>query len=319
MERTSLAALEVLVAVDEQGSISAAARALGVAQPTVSAAVRRLERRLRLPLVDRSSHGAHLTEPGRAVAAWARDLLESSREFERSVTALHADGVCRLVVAASMTIAETLVPEWLTLWRRFAGDSRVGDGLSATRPTVELLVRNSEGVMREVLDGTADLGFVEGVGVRSGLRDVVLAEDELLVVVAPRHPWAQPGVVVAPADLPEAPLVLREKGSGTREVLERALADAGLHLPDDKPQLGSTAAVKTAVQQGDVVGVVSALAVRGELRRGSLVRVRSRDLDLRRSLRMVTRSRGEPSVSARELASVILAAAVSDPATDLKT
>src|SRR5690349_11139099 len=104
-ERTSLTLLELLVALDEHGSISAAARALGVAQPTASAGLRALERRLGLDVLVRSPRGTSLTETGRIVAAWAAEVVGASGRFEDAVAALRSTTHERLRVAASLTVA----------------------------------------------------------------------------------------------------------------------------------------------------------------------------------------------------------------------
>ncbi|WP_159795101.1 LysR family transcriptional regulator [Puerhibacterium puerhi] len=294
-ERASLALLELLVATQAHGSISAAARALGISQPTASNGLRALERRLGLALLARTPRGARLTAAGAAVAAWAGEVVAASDRFEDAVTALGSGARERLRVAASLTVAEYLAPRWLAA---LADDP--GRGVAAD---VELAVRNSRDVMAALLREDADLGFVEGPGVRRGLRSRVLADDELVVVVAPTHPWARRRSVGAAA-LVDGGLVVREEGSGTRDVLARALAAAGVALPEHLPTLGSTAAVKAAVAHGGAVAVVSALAVADDVARGALVRVPVVGLDLRRRLRMVWRDGAALSPAARRLADI---------------
>ncbi|MCA5894826.1 LysR family transcriptional regulator [Isoptericola sp. NEAU-Y5] len=292
-ERTSLAALELLVAVDDTGSISAAARELGVSQPTASAGLRRLERRLGVELLARGARGTSLTGAGRSAAAWARDVVSSSDRFEDAVAALRAGRGERLRVAASLTIAEYLAPRWLGA---LAGATTAGDG----SPDVELVVRNSREVMELVLDGVAELGFVESPTVRRGLRARTVATDELVAVVAPRHPWARRRSV-SPGELVTGHLVLREAGSGTRDVLEEALGQAGVRLPDHVTVLGSTVAVKTAVRHGDGITVLSALTVADDVAAGHLVTVPIAQLDLSRRLRVVWRDGATLSRTAQQL------------------
>jgi len=294
-DRTPLALLELLVAADEHGSISAAARALGITQPTASSGLRALERRLGLDLLLRAPRGSQLTENGRVVAAWAREAVGASDRFEESVAALRTTARERLRVAASMTIAEYLAPRWLAA----LGSAPRGGG----SVDVELVVRNSRDVMDLVLTGGADLGFVEGPDVRRGLRHRTLARDELVAVVAPGHPWARRRSVDVAALL-SGGLVVREVGSGTREILEEALARAGAHLPEHLPALGSTAAVKAAVAHGGAVAVLSALAVADDVARGALVRVGVVGLDLSRRLRLVTKDGAVLPTAARRLVAV---------------
>lgn len=273
--RYDLRTLEMLLAVAERGSIGAAARELGVSQPAVSTRIRELERRTRLALVERTPRGSTLTTIGATVADWARDVVVASDRLEAGIGALRATRNSELRLSASMTIAEYLLPRWLT---------ELAHREPATR--VALQVRNSTEVAKDVLAGTADLGFVEGVRVPAGLRGQVVARDELVVVVGRRHPWSRRRRPVRIGDLADAPLVLREPGSGTREALERALARAGTTAT---PQLvlGSSAAIKTSIESGEGVSVLSRLVVAGELDSGRLLAIPVDGLDLRRSLRAI--------------------------------
>lgn len=304
--RTSLAALEVLVATDAHGSISAAARALGLSQPTASAAIRRLERDLDLEVLARTSRGAHLSDAGRAVATWAQTVLDASDRFEQGVAALRRAPTARVRLAASMTIAEHLVPRWLAQLGADPGE----------RPDVELIVRNSHLVMDLVLAGEAELGFVEGTAVRRGLRSRTIMRDTLAVVVGPGHPWARRRSRRAQlAELVAARLVVREEGSGTRDILVHALAAAGVALPEHLPHLGSTAALKTAVQYSDTVTVLSELAVAEDLDRGTLVRIEVPGLALDRRLRLVWKDGADLSAPVRTIAALVTAQPATQPAT----
>ncbi|GAA1740782.1 LysR family transcriptional regulator [Isoptericola hypogeus] len=291
-ERTSLAALELLVAVDAHGSISAAARALGVSQPTASAGLRRLERRLGVELLARGPRGTTLTSTGRAAAGQARDVVAAADRFEESVAALRTGPSGSLRVAASLTVAEYLAPRWLAALAGTPGE-RV--------PDVELVVRNSREVMGLVLDGAAELGFVESPGVRRGLRSRTVARDTLVAVVAPGHVWSRRGSV-RPEELVTGRLALREAGSGTREILEDALAGAGVRLPAHVPSFGSTAALKAAVRHGDGVAVLSDLTVADDVEAGRLASVPVEGVDLSRRLRVVWKDGATLSTAARRLA-----------------
>lgn len=293
--RAPLAALEVLVATDAHGSISGAARVLGVSQPSASASLARLERLLGLELLARGTRGTHLTDAGRAAATWARDVLLSSDSFERGVAALREAPSPRIRLAASMTVAEYLAPRWLAQLTH-----------EHAHLDVELVVRNSHDVMDLVLAADAELGFVEGPSVRRGLRSRMLVRDQLAVVVGPEHPWAQRRRRQASIEeLVTAPLVVREAGSGTREVLERALRRHGAELPSRLPHLGSTSALKTAVQYSDAVTVLSLLAVEDDLARGALVQIEVPELELGRTLRIVWKDGAEMSAPVRAIAALV--------------
>lgn len=292
-----LAALALLVAVAESGSLTRAATRHGITQPAASLRLRSLERRLGLLLLERSPTGSTLTAAGAAVVDWAQPVLDAATAFTRGVDALRATHRDQLRVAASLTIADHLVPGWLVT-------------LHAALPgvTAALQVANSDRVAALVRTGDADLGFVEGPTAPKGLRATVVGGDELVVVTAPDHPWARRRRPLTAADLVATPLVLRESGSGTREALERALASYG-PAPTASLQLGSTTAIKAAVGAGEGPAVLSRLAVAAELASGVLRAVPVDGVDLRRRFRAVWRSGRAPSGPAATLLALSLRAA----------
>jgi molybdate transport repressor ModE-like protein len=281
-----LGALELLLAVARLGSLGAAAREVGITQPAASSRLRSMERRLGVALVERSPRGSRLTDAGALVADWARPIVTAAEAFDAGAQALRDRRDSRLRVAASMTIAEYLLPGWLL-------------ALRARRPdtAVSLHAGNSADVAARVLAGEADLGFVEGLTVPPGLDCAVIARDRLVVVTAPDHPWAGRREPVTARELAETPLILREKGSGTRQVLDAALG--GLARP--LIELSSTTAVKAAAVRGAGPSVLSELAVGEELSARRLVRVAVRDVLLTRDLRAVWPTGQRPAGPAREL------------------
>jgi DNA-binding transcriptional LysR family regulator len=274
--------LDLFVSVVELGSISKAAAVHHLSQPAASERLRRLERRLGVHLLERTTTGSAATPAGSLVAAWARQVLDASAGLLAAVATLTRSSGGRLRLAASLTIAEYLLPRWLA-------------ALRAHRPdlAIELQVANSSRVAERLLAGEAALGFVEGPETVAGLSARTVATDELAVVVAPTHPWARARQVTA-AELAGTPLVVREPGSGTRETLDRALAP---HRRPGRPcepvaELGSTTAVLSLVAGGVAPGVVSRLALPGGWK--GLVTVQVGGLDLTRRLRAVWRCGQEP-------------------------
>ncbi|WP_426244998.1 LysR family transcriptional regulator [Nocardioides sp. LHG3406-4] len=275
--RPDLALLETLLGVAEHGSIGAAARVLGLRQPSVTDRLKRLERQLQLSLLERSPRGTRLTAEGNAVADWAREVLAASDRLDAGCAALRREHDSELRVSASMTISEYLVPRWLIDLRE------ASPGLS-----VSLRVGNSQQVADDVLRGTADIGFVEGLKVPRGLAQRVFGSDRLVVVVGSGHPWSRRSAITA-AELAATPLIMREPGSGTRETLAHALGAAGHTAVPPKLELGSTAAVKAAVLTSQGATVFSLLAASDDVSTGRLCIVALEDLELRRRLRVVWR------------------------------
>lgn len=274
--RTDLRSLEMLLAVAEHGSIGRAARSLGLRQPSVTDRIRNLERHLKLELVRRSPQGTTLTLEGVTVADWARRVLDASDRLEVGVAALRREHDSKIRVSASMTISEYLMPRWLSELHADA--------------SVSLRMCNSKQVAEDVLTGDADLGFVEGLRTPAGLHTRAFADDELVVVAAPRHPWARREGGISVAELAQAALVIREPGSGTREAFDKAVLRAGFDHVPPRLELGSTAAIKAAVLTGQGVGVLSKLTIAEDVAAGQLAVIAVHGIDLRRKLRMMWRS-----------------------------
>ncbi|MEU3469689.1 LysR family transcriptional regulator [Streptomyces sp. NPDC006687] len=287
-----LGALELLLAVARLGSLSGAARRLGITQPAASSRIRAMETRLGVALVDRSPRGSTLTAEGALVTDWARRVVEAAEAFDAGAQALRGRRDSRLRVAASMTIAEYLLPGWLIALR----GERPGTAVS-------LHAGNSADVAQRVLAHEADLGFVEGLSVPDGLDSAVIAQDRLVVAVAPAHPWARRSRGVEPAELAATPLILRERGSGTRQVLDAALAPVG-GLAQPLLELASTTAVKAAALGGAGPCVLSELALVEELAARRLVPVPVSGAALARDLRAVWPTGSRPAGPARDLLSL---------------
>jgi len=284
-----LATLELLVALADEGSLSAAARRCGVAQPNASRSIARLERGLGLSLIHRATTGARVTTDGLLVVEWARATLEAARALETGVAALRARTQAPLVVMASQTVAEHLLPGWIAGWQHAAGGAGAG-GASPHDPSlgetrgISVAVGNTTEVLAAARGGEVDLGFIEGPGAPPGLNSVVVAHDDLVLVVAPQHPWAARSRVRA-EELAATPLVARESGSGTRVALRRALAPLDVAPP--ALELASNAAVRVSAAAGTAPAVLSRLAVDDALRAGTLVEVGVDGVDLTRNLRAV--------------------------------
>jgi DNA-binding transcriptional LysR family regulator len=273
---SDLTGLDLMLSVARTGSIGRAAAEHGVSQPAASARLRVLEGQLGLALIERSPRGSRLTPAGALVAGWAQVVVDAAAALDAGVIALRRERDSRLRIAASMTVAEYLLPVWLTALG--AADPGAAVALSAV---------NSDQVAHAVLAGTADIGFVEGPDVPAGLTAEPVARDTLVLVVPPAHPWVRRRSGVPAAELAAAALISREAGSGTRRFLADALdRQAGLEPAPPAAELSSTTAIKAAVAAGAGPAVLSSLAVAAELSAGTL-RAVPVGLDLNRTLRVV--------------------------------
>ena len=270
-----LDALRLLVLVADLGSISAAARAERISQPSASSRMKVLEQRLGLELLDRRSRGAILTEHGRLVTDWSRTVVDAADALITGTRALATHQVENAKIGASQTIAEYLAPTWLAEFRRRHG----------SRP-VQLRVANSQDVIRALRARDIDLGFIETPTLPDDVHSRRVGADRLVLVVAREHPLARRRHPLSRGELARLPLASREDGSGTRDTLRRAV---GPEMLEPALALDSNAAVKVLVSSGDYPAVISELAVANELRDGRLVEVPLEDVDLTRSLSAIWR------------------------------
>ena len=278
--------LMIFLAVAEEGSVSRGADRLCISQPAVSKQIAVLEASLRAKLFDRRPKGVRLTDAGELLLGYARRLSSLEREAEQAMSELQGLARGTLTVGASLTVGAYLMPELL------ADYSRRYPHIALT-----LEIANTEVIQGMLRDGRLDLALTEGFADDPDLDAAVFAHDELVAIAPPGHPLLVQAPIPA-ARLLEEPLILREPGSGTRAVLERALAERGLTV-QPRMSLGSTEAVKRAVAAGAGLAVVSRLALSLELETGRLALLPLSDLTLRRPLHRLARRGAHESRAAR--------------------
>ncbi|WP_406832513.1 LysR family transcriptional regulator [Pedococcus sp. KACC 23699] len=277
--------LLALTTAAAQGSMGVAARRLEISQQAVSARITAAEGLLGVVVLERSTSGVRPTGQGQLVLTWAQQVIDAAGELEDGVAGLRAGGRT-VVVAASNTVSEALLPAWASQLRQLHPDV-----------TLEVVLGNSRTVLDAVAKGEVDLGYVETPHIPRGLRSKAVARDELVVVTPPDHPWARRRRGIDRAELSSTRLVLREDGSGTRTHVEEAMPG---HAPP-LHTLPSTAAVRDAVRTMSVPTILSTLAVEGDLATGRLVRVPVRDLAMPRTLRAVWNPNQRPRGPAADL------------------
>lgn len=285
-----LATLDLLLSVADLGSVGKAAAAHGISQPSASARLARLERRLGVPVLRRSTRGSTLTPAGEAVVTWARGVVDAAHTLTDGVLTLRADRSARLRVAASLTVAEYLLPPWLLALRRH----NPGLDVAAT-------VANSRDVCAAVREGRADLGFVETPDVPGDLSARQVGTDRLALVVAADYPLARRRGRLHARDLPGLPLLLREPGSGTRDTFLAALAAAFGDRPllPHATELGSTATILATARAGGGVAVLSARAAAADIASGALTELEVPGLLMRRPLHAVWLGRRPSDLAAQ--------------------
>jgi len=255
--------LQVFHTVARLLSFTKAADTLHMTQPAVTFQVRQLEEYFNTRLFDRTHNRISLTEAGRRVYEYADKIFQLYDEMEGSVRELTGDVSGVLMIGASTTIAEYMLPALLGDFK--AKYPHVG---------IRLKVSNTDAIVSMVEDNEIDLGVVEAPVANKNLVVELCRVDQLVAVLAPTHPLGQ-RERVAVSELLQFPYIAREEGSGTREVMHEYLRAAGLsssHM-NTIMELGSPEAVKGAVEAGMGVSVLSRTTINKELRLGTLVAV----------------------------------------------
>lgn len=277
MEWIQVPALRLLTELSQAASLGAAARRIGMAQPNASRTIALLERRTGVRIIERSTRGSKLTQDGRLLASWAHEVLISLERFSLGAQALAGSSAVKVSAGASQTVAEYLAPLWISRLRR-------------TQPqvTIVLHMHNSEQVIDGVSDGRFDIGFIEGPRAPRHLNIKSIRDDQLDIVVAPDHAWAdlaRRGESITLEHLAATPLVVREPGSGTRALLDETLSNHERAQPVS--ELNSTSAIIRAARQGVGPAVLSGLATEEEISSSRLVSVPVSGGPLTRTLRAV--------------------------------
>ena len=271
----TLRQLEVFLAVAKAGSFRRAADGLHLSQPALSQHVGELERGLGARFFDRRGRTVTLTEAGRILEDHALRLFATLAGTREAIAELDGVGRGTLVVGASTTPGIYLMPALIGEFERHY------PGIS-----VDLRIANSRVIEEHIRANELDLGVVGAHGLRAGEKCLAAKLlDELVLIVPPTHPWAGRRQL-DPSRLAQERLLIREEGSATRQVTERALQRASLGIGRTL-ELGHTEAIKQAVMAGLGVAFVSIYAARGELATGRLKRVRLRGLRIQRHFHVI--------------------------------
>jgi len=269
--KTTLRQLEVFVAVANHGHVTRAAEAVALTQSAASMALADLERQLSVQLFDRVGRQLLINEAGRQLLPQAQEILDRVRELEAS--AQGGESAFDLHLGASLTIGNHLLP---VLMAEVA--------TRHPRGRLQLSLGNTKQVVEDLLAFRIDIGFVEGPVQEPRLQRFVWRQDRLQVFAPINHPLAHG--TATQSDLGQAAWVLRERGSGTREVFDRALANATLS-PRVALELEQPEAIRQSVRHGLGLGCLSRLELQEAFEAGWLAPVAAPFLNLEREFQVV--------------------------------
>ena len=274
--RFTLRQLQVFLATAKRENLSHAAQQLAMSQSAASGAIKELERQFDVQLFDRREKRLQLSELGHRLRPAAEDLLARADELQALLEGDQVSG--RLKVGASLTIGNYLAVPILADYRQ-------------AYPAVDasLEVANTRDIAEAVADFQLDVGLIEGEWWHPDLEVTSWREDELQVFCEPEHPLARKRSV-GDRELIEAQWIVREPGSGTRQVFDRAMHDILPQLQISL-ELQHTEAIKRAVEAGMGLGCLSRISLEDAFKRGSLVPLRVRGRDFTRQMSIVTHRR----------------------------
>lgn len=295
--------LRIFAQVAESGSVTGAARALHISQPAVTKSLQELEKQVSLPLLERGARGVRLTEAGLALQEHARALFAVERLAEDDLMSRRGLRGGSLRIGASLTVANYYLPTVLAPFQEKNPYLSIFLGSSNTEQVVQLL-----------LEYKLDVAFVEGPVQHERLILRKWRDDQLVVVASAQHPLAGRSSLKL-VDLADAFWVVREAGSGTREVVEQVLQERGLKW-NNSLEINSTAAIKQMVAAGQGLAMVSLHAAADQIALGKLKVLPVEDFQVTRELTYLSLKNRPLSAAARSFERFLFAASQQSDGTE---
>ncbi|WP_018132335.1 selenium metabolism-associated LysR family transcriptional regulator [Effusibacillus pohliae] len=255
--------LLVFVTVVEKKNFSRAAEALNLTQPAVSQQIHSLEEYYGVKLFERSSKKVEMTQAGEILYDYAVQILQLHQEARQAINNLMGLVTGKLIIGASLTIGEYVLPRLLSVFTR-----------QFSNVEVAVSIGNTEVIADNTLNNRIDVGLVEGPVNPANLIITPFLQDEMVLIVPASHRLAS-GKEIETAELADETFIIREAGSGTRFVVEEVFRKLEFQ-PKREIQFGSTQAIKEAVEAGLGVSFISKWSIQKELRLGTLSVVRVR-------------------------------------------
>ena len=274
--------LKVFCAVADTGSFSKASKMVNLTQPAVSLQIQALEESYETALFERSGKNITLTPAGKLLYQYAKDILNLYSSVEKEINNLTGLSKGSLQIGASSTIGNYLLPTVIIAFKK-----------KYPKIDVNLFVSNTKGIIELLNAGRIDIGLVEGDVPKQSLDVEKLLEDELVLIMPPDHLWVK-RKNISVSELLTQPVILREDGSGTRQMIEKHLM-ANKISPNNLRMslvLGSTEAIKSAVEHGMGVSILSNWTVKKEVQFGTIKTNTFRDIRFIRNFNIVFHKRG---------------------------
>ncbi|MEH7123077.1 LysR family transcriptional regulator [Bacillus sp. JJ1773] len=268
--------LKMFCRVVEEGSVSKAARVSFVSQPAVTKQIRQLENYYGASLFDRSSGKLCLTDAGAALIPYAKEIIEGFNRSHEAIQHIIYKKDLTFNIGASLTIGEYLLPELLGDFQKINRNLRFN-----------LSIGNTPSILSKLENNDIDIALVEGVVTNQDFHVEKFAEDELILVIPANHRWADKSEIDI-EELSEEKMIWREKNAGIRTIIENVFSvNNVLEKINYRMELGSTQAIKSAIEAELGVGILPKLSVMKELKLGSLKQLAISGITIKRNFWIV--------------------------------
>ncbi len=264
--------LNIFLSVCDTGNMTAAAEKLYIAQPSVSQAILELEKHYNVKLFERLGRKLFITAAGQKLLTYARHMVNLNKEAEEAMREIGNNGVIR--IGASVTVGAWVMNPLIKEFIRY-------------NPNIKVIsfVDNTKVIEGMLLQDQLDIGLVEGKVHSQSLLTKAFMDDELVLVCAPSHPFGQKGRITS-LDFDNKEFIVREEGSGTRELFESVMASKGISW-QAAGVYNNAETIRNAVSNGLGITVISKMAVQKELARNELVLVEIEDIRFQRKFYIV--------------------------------
>ncbi|MET3538073.1 LysR family transcriptional regulator [Chryseobacterium limigenitum] len=268
--------LKVFHTVASRLSFTRASEELNISQPAVTKHIKETENQLNTKLFDRKGTSIQLTQSGKILYEYAEKIRNMSRDLEFEINQMNQQHKGKLIIGASTTIAQYILPEILAKFNSYYKDIKI-----------ELLTQNTEIISSLLKDGKIDLGIIEGESQSSFFEYITFKADEIVLVAKTNHPLASKDLHLK--DLYDLDLIFREQGSGTQEFIQNRLKEKGINIDDLNTvmQLGSSESIKNYLLHSDCMAFLSISTVLNELKNNVLTIVDIKNFSIERNFHYI--------------------------------
>lgn len=281
--------LKAFAAIAKTGSLTQAAEELFITQPALSQQIKQLENYFSIQLLERSNRGTSLTDAGRLLYDYSVRITDLFSELESKMDSLRASVEGSLTIGATSVVGGYAVPCSIFIFKEKYPETNL-----------KLKVGNQAQVINDLKDEIVDVAVIEGDRVSGPFAIEEIATDDMTVIVPNKEPWNSKKYLL-PEDFVKQPLIMREHGSGTRQVVENCLSSAGIDISSLNivMELSSVDSIKAAVEAGHGISIMSRLALKKELHNKTLKAVDIKGIPLKQRIYLAYKTEKAQSTVAR--------------------